>query len=123
MEITMFDVWLFTRLDIIRELSILLFCVMLIVGGILSGVRFIDEDEMVTKWWNKHKWFIRGYIAIFLIASASMILMPSSKQAAAIYLIPKIVNNEDVQNLPGKLGQIAHGKLDEWIEDLTKDKE
>jgi MFS superfamily sulfate permease-like transporter len=120
MEITMFDVWLFTRLDTIKHVSCFLSGFMF-VTAIFWGCAYIFEERMVG-WCKKHKLFIRGYIVVFLVTTVLAVLMPSTKEAAAIYLIPKIVNNEDVQELPGKLGQLVHGKLDEWLDDLTKDK-
>jgi hypothetical protein len=44
-------------------------------------------------------------------------MIPTSKQMAVIYIVPKIVNNQTVQQLPSHLMKL----LDDYIENLIKD--
>ncbi len=44
-------------------------------------------------------------------------LTPTTKQMAAIIVVPQIVNNEDVQKLPANLVELAN----EWVETKTKE--
>lgn len=46
------------------------------------------------------------------------IFTPTTKEAAAIYLIPKIANNEKVKEIPSKFLSLA----DEWLEELRPKK-
>jgi hypothetical protein len=46
--------------------------------------------------------------------------IPNTKQAAAIYLIPKLANNERVQQIPDKALTILEKKLDQWISDMSE---
>jgi len=50
------------------------------------------------------------------------ILVPTTKEAVAIYMIPKIANNEQVQKLPDNAMKFLNGKLEAWINDMA-DKE
>jgi len=57
----------------------------------------------------------------FLIFFGSIALfVPTSKEMAAIYLLPKIANNENVKAVPNKSMEILNLKLDEWINDMRK---
>ena len=44
-------------------------------------------------------------------------LCPSTKEMAAIYLIPKIANNQHIQQIPDKALTVLEKYLDEWIKD------
>lgn len=68
------------------------------------------------------KWFKRT-----LSASIIMILLfvaiPTKKDAAVIYIIPKIVNNETIQQEAGELYKIAKDALKESFPGQTKESE
>lgn len=52
-------------------------------------------------------------------------LLPSTKQMAAIYVVPAIVNNEKIQQIGGKTLDISNQLLDltkEYLEEQAKDK-
>jgi len=44
------------------------------------------------------------------------IFTPSSYTIAAMYVIPKIINNEGLQKLPEKMINVLNSKLDKWME-------
>jgi hypothetical protein len=48
-----------------------------------------------------------------------MVLIPTKNEAIAIYVIPKIANNEQIQSIPPKLLELVDIKLDELIEQGT----
>jgi hypothetical protein len=64
------------------------------------------------------KW-IRGLIVTLLICIVMAIFIPSTKELAAIYLIPKIVNNEQVQQVPDAALKLLNLKMEEWIKDTV----
>jgi len=93
----------------------------LIMGVILAIPLFInllisidDKKDNVTL---LKKWFYRT-AAVVIMSSVTLILTPSSKTLAAMYLVPKIAENKTMQNLPKKLEKIVNLKLDDWIDDL-----
>ena len=115
--------WL-TRLDVINaictvsgvllgigSLSLIIFC-------IISASNSYDKDEYkmclrIRKW----------VFPLTFICIAIAVFVPSSKEFAAIYLIPKIVNNEQVQQIPDKGLSLLNSKLDQWLDDIRKEKE
>lgn len=97
------------------------FCIILIIAYCVSRGMSADmqDDEYSgfnkpVKLWAK----VCGIVGSVCIILA--ILTPNLKEAAAIYLIPKIVNNENVQELPNDATKLLRLKLDEWINDPTK---
>jgi len=54
-----------------------------------------------------------------VVALMGFLFVPTLKDAAAIYLIPPIVNNEDVQEIPADAAKLLHNKLNEWIDDTA----
>lgn len=54
--------------------------------------------------------------ALLLLLSAFFI--PNTKEICAMKIIPKIVNNEEVQELPNKIVEFAN----DWIEELKPNK-
>ena len=55
---------------------------------------------------------------IFILTIFPAIFFPGTKEACVIYLLPKVSNNEQVQQVPDKLLAIMNKKLDEWVEDV-----
>lgn len=64
-------------------------------------------------------WFKRFVIALAILLSLNMIV-PSTKQAAAIYLIPDIIANEQVQKLPENAVKLLNTWMEEKIENVKK---
>lgn len=77
-----------------------------------------DSERIVT--WGK---ILKGYCPVLAVVFMFIaIFLPSTKQAAIIYVLPKIANNEQVQQIPQKLLDVANKQLDEWIGDFKKEK-
>jgi hypothetical protein len=134
------DIYLFTRLDIVVALSIACFVVGLIAlianslchfaeAGKVERYRLKLEaypgDRDYMRWYEEAVKYVvvRGIIfkisiPIFILGLLGVTLVPTSKQAAAIYLLPKIANNEQVQQIPGKTMDLLNGKLDQWLDDM-----
>ena len=51
--------------------------------------------------------FVKYMSPIIIVLCIVTSLIPSTKQMAAIYLIPKIAANKDIQQLPPKLSKLA----------------
>ena len=71
-----------------------------------------DYEESITVM-NMVKPFLKlWYLCAFLIILS--ISVPTTKQMAAIIIVPKVVNNEQVQEIPNKILDLAT----EWLEEL-----
>lgn len=97
MEITTFQTYLIVILDNVRTtlhvLSVLsafftLVCIMFFAGNALNQ----EDTETVLKW------FKRG-LTFFLLSIFLSTVLPSTNKMIAITVIPKIVNNKDIQGI------------------------
>ena len=57
--------------------------------------------------------------ALLCCLISAIVLIPTTKEVCAIKAIPIIVNNEQVQELPNKVVELAN----EWIDELKPSKE
>jgi len=57
-------------------------------------------------------------IPLFIILS---IFTPKLEEIVAIYLIPKMVNNESIQEIPEKALDLLETQLDKWIANNRKE--
>jgi hypothetical protein len=107
MTITPMMMYWITRLDYLQPLF-----------GISGGVVVVFSVLVVVPCWAEGATrFIRPLLITLAIGLSSIIiacLIPSTKEAAAIIIIPKIVNNEKVQQIPSKLMDLAN----EWLDAL-----
>lgn len=67
------------------------------------------EDLGLTKPWFRAAGIV---FCVFMVLSA---IIPDTKQAAVIYCLPKIVNNEQVQKIPDNLLRLANSWIDEAV--------
>ena len=65
--------------------------------------------------------FIAPSFALGLVFIVVWAFIPSTKEACAIYLIPKIANNEQVQKIPENALRLLNAKLEEWIDEQIGD--
>jgi hypothetical protein len=56
-------------------------------------------------------------VSVTIVVLLIMAFAPSSKQAALIYLFPKIVNNEKINHIPDKILDLVNKQLDEWTKE------
>lgn len=100
------------------------FVVLLVVGAIMGG----DENtEPAPKkdWikWGKLWLIVIGICAFAGITCVGRMLVPTTKQMAAIIVVPPMVDavkkSETLNKLPGKLLTLA----DDWITELSPNKE
>lgn len=110
--------WLL-MLDNIRGVGVWL-AVPAIIFSIVSlcGVMYSlenNDDDWLKKW---GKYLLRSCI----VFSAALLLrgfVPSTKEACVIYLLPKIANNESVQNIGEKSMKLIESKVSEWLQEQT----
>lgn len=71
----------------------------------------IEESRDILKKYIK--------LSVFAVVLGALLttFIPSTKELVAIYAIPKVVNNEQVQAIPEKLLELANLKLDDLIQE------
>ena len=98
MEVTPLTIYLFTLVDKIRLLSLFVW-----IGGAIVGIPvFIASFDLGISNDVRIKWTKRVLTVIFTCVILS-VLVPSTKTLAAMYVIPPIVNNQSVQELPAEI--------------------
>jgi len=115
--ITSWDIYWITRLD-----SIVFVCAAIAIIGVAVAcfVWMMGMDD-----WDGEAGKIVKKIYKIIIVSVSTALtigsfVPSTKDAVAIYMIPKIVNNEQIQKLPDNAIKFLNQKMEQWINDMTE---
>ena len=89
---------------------------------IIASLFFIlnpEETNSAKLIRNNARPWLKGLGIPFVIAGFLTVMTPDTKQAAVIYCLPKIVNNEQVQKIPEKLLDLSNTWLDEKIEGAT----
>ena len=119
-------VYWITRLDAIRNVSIgvaislaITVIVLFIVGFSYCGDNTsTQEDKKIQRQYRRvaARCVCPLVFLLFLIT-----FIPSTKEACAIYLIPKIVNNEQVQKVPENALKLLNAKFEEWIDEQIGD--
>jgi len=116
--ITAWDVYWITRLDSISNLCIIITAIAMLSGGAAWFFGAMeDEDE-----WKKagKRAVIFGFLPL-LIAT----FVPSSREYAAMYLIPKMANSESAKNIADATDNatlLLKNKMAEWVKDTLTEK-
>ena len=90
---SMLLVYIFVMMDSIKVglgLLTLLSVICIFISAAKTDTSDVESKRRATKW-------LKVFIASFLFIGSVAILTPNTKQFAAIYVIPKVANNEDVQ--------------------------
>lgn len=114
---TPFDVYLITILDNLKYCckGVITFSIIcLVISFIVWAIATLSESTYAVV---KYKFFPIICSMILIFSTALTALTPTSKQMACIYIIPKIVNNETIQQLPENILKL----LNNYLEDLLKD--
>jgi hypothetical protein len=121
---TWFDVYLFTRLDSINFFFAFISLATLIGGGfvmLIAAISWEGNNSQLGEKIVRQGWI--WFISIFVIFGGISCLIPTTKEAAAIYLIPKLVNNEQVQAIPENALKLLNLKFQAWIEEMEPARE
>lgn len=116
---TYFQAYLLTRLDSLGQLFAAVVIISLIISfGVLMG--FVDtHDTDKQKQFVKKVWKITLPICFISLLFGSLI--PTTKEAAFVYIAPKIINNKDFQETITKLPRLSNLGL-EYLSDLLEEK-
>lgn len=104
MDISPWTIYWITRLDVILGISVVLMCTLMIVFIIWifeAGQRLVPAM----------KFLLIPFIPSFIILTC----LPSTKEMAAILIIPKIVNSEKVE----RVGNYLYDTAINWVYDFN----
>lgn len=114
--ITSWELYWITRLDGILNASIGVAVLGFVVALFSSLVLFIEEKE------KARPWIKRGFITGFLFGAIA-VLIPSSKEMAAILVLPKIANSQLIQQkIPQEAAEL-YTMAKEWMKEKVERKE
>ena len=105
--------WL-TRCDNICTAGFI-FSVLFGIGAVMSTMFVFNETESVKFF---HKIFCVIAILLFFISLATCVFVPTTREMAAIYVVPAIANSETVKDLGEGVVTLAR----EWIQELRPNK-
>ena len=121
--ITSWEMYWLTRLDSINGWMVVIAIISVLVMGFL-WIPYYTEGLNGTKGGKR---IIRVYkitAAVFVVSSMICTFLPSTKEMVAIYLVPRMSNNDQVQKLPENVLKFMNKKLETWIGEMTvKEKE
>ena len=111
MTLTAWDIYWVTRLD---EISIALAIVGLgCFAGLMVGLVLMTHPDH-DRWFKPGKKICVTSLVVGCIGLWVNTLIPSTKQAAVMIVLPAIVNSEAVQQIPNELTTLAR----EWLQEL-----
>lgn len=122
----MWLMYLVLKLDNIHELFRFLLSLGLtitIIGGVVLGFCWLyctcekDTHFMETSFVAIKRLYIKFAVVTALLLVVG-VLIPTTKQAAAIYLVPKVINNKQMRKMPDKLVMLANSWMDEQIKSI-----
>jgi len=142
-----FALYLFFMLDSFRSVAdafLFLSIVMLCIGLTIFGIGFLvfrsdttvddrlrisDANEWCEKWLRVWKWWRSILIPVFCVSLTFLVFLPNTKQAVAIYVIPKVINaaaqNKELMELPQEVVKMAKLYLNKvmvkWSEEIQED--
>jgi len=128
--INAFDIYLISQLDTFVT-GFRIFGILFMIVGITLVAAYacnilnphFHEDEEEVLFLNKCRKIGKVLIIISCIFVTTSIFLPSSKTAVAMFVVPKIVNNEDVQEMPQNVFKLINEKLKEWTKDVLEAEE
>lgn len=110
--------WL-TRLDAMKDLTVSLLLISLLLGatGLVGFVASTVSEGELTNLFGRR--FCRTVLAMFIAALLGMTFLPTTKEMAAIIVVPRIANSENIQQLGDGIVNLAQ----EWMKELAPKKE
>src|SRR5687768_13232429 len=102
--------WLLKLDDIHSVLSFVFFiCSVLLFGTLVMYVFMVLVGDEAAEWAKPNK----VLLLVGLLAGLLKSFLPTTTQMAVIMVVPPIVNNAKVQQLPDKVLDLVNQKLDE----------
>lgn len=120
--VTPMQLYWITRLDSLCVLLAIAMGLFLLAAGVFAIAGFVeggsilndDSDETSKRYF---RWSLKSCIVALTILTLSC-FVPSTKEMAAIVVVPRIANSESVQEIGGKIVDLATA----WLEGLAPKK-
>jgi hypothetical protein len=109
-----FLTYLVLRLDYLSSVTFAIAIAFAIIT-ILLAINQKNEGDF-----NLNTPWLKAAGVIFCIFMAFNVIIPTTKQAAIVYCLPKIVNNEQVQKIPDNLLKLTNSWIDEALSKTKK---
>lgn len=123
--ITSFQLYLILMLDGVRVVTTTIAIILAIVTFIFGG---LSVDDSITEEGHRHaRKRLKYLVPVFILSLSAAVFIPNTEQAATIFLAPKILNNEKIQDIGQNGLDLANNLLklsNEYIEKslITKEK-
>ncbi len=111
MEITALEMYLLVSLDSFCSFLAAL-SALLVAAAVVALVLSFDSYTLATRQKGRKVCICLAITALFLLTAATAI--PNTKQMAAILVLPKIINSDRAQKIPGRIMDLGM----EWVEEL-----
>lgn len=116
MIITAWQMYWITRLDSIHTLVVVsAFLFFIVFGGSIAAILANVYDS------SKFRVITATSLILAVLLGISAAFIPSTKDAAAIIIVPEIANNQDVQDVVKTAPQLLNVKMQEWLSDSLKE--
>lgn len=94
--------------------AIITLCGFSIIMFIIETNNTEDEQKRANYARLKIKPFLIMFVILWIPLRLLRTFIPSTKEMAIIYVVPKIVNNKEIQQIPSKMIKLAS----DWIDEL-----
>ena len=119
----MYLVLILDNIQLSAEIIFIVFLILIALFIILIGFYKIEEFGDDNS--EKIKYFAKNSYRLIIISAILLVIMcfvPTTKQAAAIYFVPKVIANKQVRKMPDKLVTLANAWMDEQIKSIKTTK-
>ena len=122
-------VYLFTRLDALKDIAestAILSAIGLVIVGIVYGISYYEYSPVSKHARPTLKKCTKLICCFFCVGISLWVVVPSQKEAAAIYLLPKLAKSElasEASQIPADAAKLLRLKLESWIAGMEPKKE
>ena len=123
--ITSFQLYLILMLDGVRVVTTTIAVILALITCVIAGISVDSDLRYECREWARKQ--LKCLIPVFVLSLLLATFIPNTKQAATIFLAPKILNNEKIQDIGQNGLDLANNLLklsNEYIEKnlITKEK-
>ena len=113
-------IYLFTRLESFNSLirNLIVISILSIIGLIIFF--FLEQDsyvdgEIKNIYSSKIIVWIKKIAVLLILCTIFSVTIPTTKEAAVIYLLPKVIKNEQCQQIPTNFVKFLNLKMEKWL--------
>ena len=113
-------IYFFTRLDSFNSLikNLIIISILSIIGLIIFF--FLEQDsyvdgEIKNIYSPKIIVWIKKIAVLLILCTIFSVTIPTTKEAAVIYLLPKVIKNEQCQQIPTNFVKFLNLKMEKWL--------